>query len=432
MISFPARRAVLAGLASFAAQPARAQNPDVLIIGAGAAGIAAGHELKRRGISFQIIEARDRVGGRMFTDASLDVPFDAGAFYIHWAEKNPWARIARNLQAPVIADPLEIGPARMFRDGAPAAAALPIDSDAVTRALEKVSPRHDQSFADAVAGQPEAVRQRATMLAHAAFGEEPGRISAVDYQRLESGADLGLPDGYGALAVRHAAGLPVVFGAPVSAINWQGRSVQAVTGQGTISARAAIVTIPVAVLAAGSVRFTPALPLGVAEALHDIGAGASTRAALKFSGTRLGVKPFTRFADEGRAGGRISFTLWPYDRDIVTCWFGADYARDLARAGEAAALEHILDRFVTIAGPEARQAYAGGRAHFWWNDPFARGAYSLTRPGKADARLVLARSIGGRIWLAGEASSQRGALTAGGAYLAGQRAAREAAARVSA
>jgi monoamine oxidase len=104
------RRALLAGsmaapfLANTVARAQGAADIDVAIIGAGAAGLHAAHRAKALGLSARIFEARARVGGRVFTDTSLGSDFEAGAFYIHWSESNPWTEIAKKLQIEAISD----------------------------------------------------------------------------------------------------------------------------------------------------------------------------------------------------------------------------------------------------------------------------------------------------------------------------------------
>jgi monoamine oxidase len=97
------RRGFLAGAASICL-PGRAlaaAEVDVAIVGAGAAGLAAAKEIRKAGRSFVVLEARARIGGRAYTDDTLGAPFDAGAQYIHWAERNPWKRIAEELKVPL-------------------------------------------------------------------------------------------------------------------------------------------------------------------------------------------------------------------------------------------------------------------------------------------------------------------------------------------
>ncbi|MGL4242107.1 MAG: FAD-dependent oxidoreductase, partial [Beijerinckiaceae bacterium] len=104
--------------------------------------------------------------------------------------------------------------------------------------------------------------------------------------------------------------------------------------------------------------------------------------------------------------------------------FGGGYARALARQGETAAVNHAMDRFVRIAGSDARKAFTGGRLVGWSEDRFALGSYAVILPGRTKAREALARPLGDKVWIAGEATAGVYAMTAGGAYIAGRDAAK--------
>ena len=105
MMSSLTRRSIVAAGATLALPRAlRAQasfDTDVVIVGAGPAGLGAARACARDGKRFVMLEARDRIGGRVFTDMSLGAPYDGGAFYIHWAERNPWRPIANDLGVSV-------------------------------------------------------------------------------------------------------------------------------------------------------------------------------------------------------------------------------------------------------------------------------------------------------------------------------------------
>ena len=111
-----ARRVFLAGAGAAVVSRARAADVDVAVIGAGAAGLAAAKHLRGLGRSVVVVEARSRIGGRAHTDTTLGVPFDAGAQYIHWAERNPWKRIADELGVPLQEDASGAPPPRLRAD----------------------------------------------------------------------------------------------------------------------------------------------------------------------------------------------------------------------------------------------------------------------------------------------------------------------------
>jgi monoamine oxidase len=184
------------------------------------------------------------------------------------------------------------------------------------------------------------------------------------------------------------------------------------------------VTVPLGVLQAESIRFTPRLPLATQEAIGGLGMGAYTKLALGLDRAKLdGVGLIDAIdLDEG-TGGTTSFEFWPAERPIVICYFGGNFARRLCEQGEPAVIAHMGERLSALFGARVGAAVTGGQLADWWNDPFSRGSYSIARPGRVGAREALREPIGRRVWLAGEASAGGGAMTAGGAYLDGERAA---------
>ncbi|CAA9318944.1 MAG: hypothetical protein AVDCRST_MAG90-905, partial [uncultured Microvirga sp.] len=181
------RRSLLAGAAALAAvRPAAASDVDVAIVGAGAAGLAAAKVFLRAGRSVAVLEARSRIGGRVFTDRSLGLPFEAGAQYIHWAERNPWKRIATEMQAE-LADEAGGAPPLVFRNGAP----IP-DEERLRRRgsfslvwrLINADQGLDRSFAEAIGPAPVELSDAAAGITLFSLGEDPERVSVADYQQL--------------------------------------------------------------------------------------------------------------------------------------------------------------------------------------------------------------------------------------------------------
>jgi monoamine oxidase len=378
-----------------------------------------------------MLEARDRIGGRVFTDASLGAPYDAGAYYIHWAERNPWRAIASELGVAVRDDrTIASGAWLSFENG------TPVDRASRRRQFGELSRRFDPdegavpdvSFTQRVADAPELL-PGARGLARMAVGDEPERISALDYARLWEGDDLIVPEGYGALAQRFGAAFPVKLSTPVTHIRWDGRGVLVESPAGSLSARAVIVTVPVGVLAAGAIRFTPELPVATREGLGGLSMGALTKIGLRFDGNRFGLPVNSNLWDESPGIGGVNFECWPFDRNLILALFGGDFARDVLAKGERVAVETMLDRLTAMLGPQVRAAFMGASVNGWATDPYAMGCYSHARPGEAGARAKLAQPVGERIWFAGEATAVGdgdfgAAMTAGGAFLAGEAAVR--------
>ncbi|WP_267354243.1 MULTISPECIES: FAD-dependent oxidoreductase [unclassified Methylobacterium] len=423
----PTRRALLA--APLLAAPAlrtAASGGSVVVVGAGSAGLAAASRLRAAGQSVTLLEARDRIGGRAFTDTALgpDCPFDAGAEYIHWAERNPWAPIARAAGARFAR---EDGWARTLTiDGRPATEPEQAARRAGFSGLDALlQPKGDDlSLAEAArAGGPDTERAAAG-LSRLSLGEDPERVSAVDYDRLWSGTDLWV-DGYGNLLARHFADLPVMLGCPVQAIDWSGPEVRVETARGTRSAAAVIVTVPVGVLHSGAFRFTPGLPEPHRTALDGLHMGAYTKIGLRLDPAKIDPAAFGDAVSIATGGPTLYFEMGPFERPLAVANLGGDGARDLCRAGEAAAVAFATERLSAILGGKARGAVLAGRLAAWWTDPYAHGSYSIAAPGHAEARERLRAPVGGRVFLAGEALAGGGAMTVGGATLEGERAARD-------
>lgn len=402
---------------------------DVVVIGAGAAGIAAAHRLREGGRSVVLIEARNRPGGRAFTDVVAGCRYDAGAAYVHFAQRNPWTTLAPALG-------LELGPPRTWGGSAPYRHGRMLGPDDARRFSEgrdrffslyarQDPPGPDQSLADLVGDQDPWLRATADRFGRQAIGEEPERISLADLLSQWEGGDLRVPAGYGTLVARAARDLPIAYGTAATRVRWSGKGVVAETTAGEIPARHAVVTVPLGVLKEERLAFEPALPRETAAALDGLVMGALSKTVLAFRGDRFGL--------EGRSDAfdldlGINFELWPFGQDIVIATFGGDGARDLLAQGEAATVAAILDCFVGIAGSKARKAFVASRVADWVHDPWSRGAYSVALPGHALARDVLSRPVAGRLYFAGEATSGGaatvgGAMTVGGATIAGQAAA---------
>lgn len=407
--------------------PVRAAEPDVIVIGAGAAGIAAAKQLQAAGRPTVVLEARGRLGGRTFTDSSLGPSYDAGAMFIHWAERNPWTEIARELG---VQTPNESwgGGFQLFQNGSP----MPAGDRArrrgafgeIDRRLETTDlHERDRSVAELLSDLGPDLAPVASSGLLLSIGEESARISARDYQRLWSGEDYVVPSGYGNLVARYGAGLDIRLNQPVTAIDWSGSRIAVTTASGTLRARACIVTVPVGVLKAASIRFTPGLPARTRDALAGIGMGALTKIALKVEGERFGIAPGTTYFEAGTGSRLISFELFPDNRDLVIGYCGGDFARDLSTAGPQAAREQVVDLLAAMVGGDFRKAAGPVSFPAWWTDPFSHGSYSVCLPGHAGARDILAEPIGGKLWFAGEATAGGGAMTAGGATLAGRTAA---------
>jgi monoamine oxidase len=394
---------------------------DVVIVGAGCAGLAAAKHLQAAGLSFRVVEAMDRIGGRAWTTSTdFGIPFDIGCAWLHAADRNPFFPEARaagwTLQHHEMGlDHLWFGKRRAT------AAELAAESRAEAELAASIAAYKgaDDRLSGLIDGC-HALRVAATFAGPMDFGADDDEISVSDFR---TAADLDpnyfTREGFGALIHRWGADVPVTLGCPVKRIRWDGPGVKVETAQGRIRARAVIVTVSTGVLAFEDIAFTPDLPLGHQEAIFDLPMGLLTKVPLKIEGTRLGLQPFDDLLIERPARHDLYFLAFPFDLDLMIGFVGGDFAWEMEAAGRAAAVDFVTDRLVDCFGSAARKAVTHGTMTNWSAERHVRGGYAAARPGRAHAREVLKDPVGDRIWFAGEALADGLKQTAGGARLSG-------------
>ncbi len=229
--------------------------------------------------------------------------------------------------------------------------------------------------------------------------------------------------GYSRVMAALAAGLDIRLNSPVRQITWQPDSATVRLDnpdQTTLTARAVIVTVPLGVLQAGDLSFTPDLPPATTQALHALAMGHVSKLVLWFERVGWDLPGFIS------TDGVIS-TWWhepAADPPALMGYTGGVAGLHLAEIGEAAALAHALDELTHLFGPHLRQTFLHGRLAAWAHDPWSRGAYSYTPVGAGAARDQLATPIADTLFLAGEATVTNGHVaTVHGAIESGRRAA---------
>lgn len=404
---------------------------DIAVIGAGAAGLAAGLSLQSSGKSLIVLEARDRVGGRAFTDMSLGLPFDCGAHWLHAASQNPFMKTADKLGFAYNSR-ISWADAILHTGGARAPEATEAEAEAaiggfLARVAEAGAAGQDVAFSDVL--EP---GNRWNPLIRKLVGQitslEPEDCSTLDFARYQGeGGDFPVEAGFGALVARHAAGLDVTLATPVTAIDWSGPNVMLSTPRGTIVARAIILAVPVNVLLAGGIRFTPALPVRLMEALHNCPMGVSEKLAMLLDRPIEGLGHVYGDVIDA-SGGRPPFNLHvnPFGRPLLVSHMAGAWGREMECAGDAEVMAVAMDALVEAFGGGVRKRVIRTLRTHWASDPFTLGGYSHAKPGRADSRFVFSEPVGGKIMLAGEHCSIPFYSTVHGAHLSGAEAAQTA------
>lgn len=412
-------------------------NPEIVIVGAGAAGIGAGLALTRLGVPFVILEAKERVGGRAYSeDRSVGTLWDHGCHWFHSAEINPLRMIADRLGHPFRARTM-LWAARYYLDGrrlneAEAEAARGRIEDTFMRIDAHAGNGPDRAVAEVVdLSPPYGIFARWVL--EATSSGPPENLSLIDNARYAgTEEDYGVIGGYGALLVRMARGLPVRLSTSVHAIRRERQGVRIETTAGSISARAAIVTVSTNVLRSGALGIEEALIEPVATALDDVICGDCEKIALEVLDGH--GDPFDGYADAGihcAHGGRaFGIQVRPYGRPLVTAYLAGGLARELGAAGDKAGGAFLTERLVEAFGSNVRKAAGRAKVTAWIGDRHVLGAYSYVKAGRARAREALVAAELAPLYLAGEAMLLDHYSTAHGAYLSGIGRAHQAAERL--
>jgi len=395
---------------------------DVVVIGAGAAGVAAARRLAAAQIRTVVLEARSRVGGRAWTMRGEGLPLDLGCGWLHSADENEWAAVATTLGLALDRTPPPWGTRR-------STVGFPPDELADFRAAS------DRFFerlhgADPAAGDRPASeflepgnRWNALINSLSTYisGVELDQVSVHDLNNYhDSGENWRVVEGYGALVEAFAAPLDVRLDCPATAIDHSGKRLRIATPKGDIRAHAAIIAVPTSMLAREAPRFVPALPDKLAAAAK-LPLGLDDKFFLHIDRPEDIPVETRLFGARDRPTGTYQFR--PFGRPVIECYFGGSLARDLEAEGADAFARHAIDQIAAHLGTDIRKRLSPIFGSAWGRDPWALGAYSYARPGDAGARSVLAETVGDRLFFAGEACSVNDYSTAHGAYRTGELAA---------
>lgn len=401
-------------------------DTDVVIVGAGAAGLAAATRLQAAGVRFVLIEAKHRVGGRAYTEStSLGAPFDHGCHWLHSASLNPFVAIADRLGARyerhgAVSRRLFVGGVEADTATREAASAAVSAAFAETAAAGRAG--QDVAMSDIVAGDAPWHRL-VTHWIGLMSSVSPAELSTLDFSRYRDTVEnWPVVDGFGALVVANAAGVPVSLGVRASAVDWSGRGVVVETDGGTLRAAAAIVTASTTVLSRGGIRFTPALPDDVEAAFFACRLGHAEKIAFRFD-RPLGDTSTTGTVvtvDAGTADRPpINFIVGSFGQPTAIGYVGGDFAAEIGRAGAAAMIDFGRAALADVFGSDVGRRILAATATAWSADPDIGGAYSNALPGRAALRDLLPVPVGERIRFAGEAAAGEFFSTAHGAHLSG-------------
>ncbi len=393
---------------------------DVIVVGAGMAGLSAARLLREQGLRVKVLEASERIGGRAWTDTeTLGVPFDRGCHWLHSADVNPLRPLVEQLGfetdaryhlARVHDGSNWLGPAQ-----------LRARARAIRRELldvDRRGEREDVSVRSALNEDSAHYRQMARWIA-VISGVDPADASTRDFARYrETNRNLAVKEGLGTFVQHFAGDTDVIRNAAVERVALTPDGVVVTSAKGTLEASAVIVTVSTAVLAAGRIQFDPPLPDWKRRAVEAVPLGAANKIGFAFDRQPFAAADGAIAQLEASPHG-LGFRLRPFGAPVAIAYVGGRTSDQLEQLGDDAMVEAAREDLKSMFGSEVVRSVTVTTTTRWRSDRWIGGAYSAARPGQADQRARLAAPIDERLFFAGEATHETFFSTLHGAYLSG-------------
>ena len=417
---------------AFAALPREA---DIVVVGAGAAGIAATRRIQAANRKVIVVEADARLGGRCWTDSNaFDVPFDRGARWLHNPDTNPMVKLARAAGLDISAAPL----GQKIRIGQRYARAGETEEFLAAlvrtnRAIDEASRKGDVACASVLPKELGDWTGTAEFLLGAnGTGKDLRDVSVIDKSRAQDrNAAIGCRQGIGALVVKLGDQVPAALSTPVNQIIWNNREVAVETPAGRIAARAVIVTVSSNVLSAGKIKFTPELPKRQLDAAAKLSLGSYDRIALQLPGNPFGLGRDEAVVEQSKSTRTALLSANVAGSSLCLIDVGGSFGRDLTGQGEKAMIAFAIEWLKGLFGSDIAASVKQSSVTRWNASPLTLGAMSVAVPGGQGSRKILTEPLG-NLFLAGEATHETLWGTVDGAWESGDRAAEAALKKIGA
>lgn len=407
-------------------------STEIVIVGAGAAGLAAARTLRDQDIPYILLEAKPQVGGRAVCDKDVfGFPYDLGGFWLCDDGENPLVPAAQELGFDISNNlfpfpnmPMLLGD--QWESEAQNAARLAYNTTRFD-AMEAVDPKaSDQPVAALTPTDPQWEPILDVWFAIVQNGYQSD-LSAVDLARALPGPYLQVKEGLGELLRAWAGDVSVQVNCPVHAITVQDDGVIVQTNRGDIAARGVIVTTSLGVLTQGAIQFDPPLPAKITEAAAQLPMGNVNRIAVQFDHDIFGTNCPPAFGQYVAPDDCVLMLTRLAGQNVALGYVGGDFADALEDEPEDASIALVCRALQDALGRDVSPHIIATHCTRWRADPWTKGGYTIARPHCADARQVLRAPVHDKIFLAGEATSPTQFAQVHGAMNEGSRAARDAA-----
>jgi len=424
--SFLATSAATLAAPAIAAPTSTSADFDVVIVGAGAAGIAAARRIAAAGRKFVLLEAAGHIGGRCITDTrTFGVPYDRGAHWIHTPELNPIAKLPPHRGIDIYPAPpsqkVRIG-RRYAREGE-LEDFLAIQVKA-NRAIADSARKTDVACAQALPNDLGEWRPLVEfVLGPFGCAKELTQVSAADFAKsAERNTDVFCRQGFGRLLASLAEGIAVRLSTPAISIDTR-RGLIVETPKGTISAHAAIVTVSTNVMTSGAIKFMPELSKRELDAFAKLSLGSYDHVALELAGNPLDADSDDLIFEKASNARTAAILANISGTQLCLVEVAGTFGRELAEHGEAAMVDFAADWLAGLYGSDVKKAIKRSHATRWNKEPLALGAFSAAAPGWQGARHILMEPVENAVWFAGEAVHETLWGTVAGAWESGEHAA---------
>jgi monoamine oxidase len=422
-----------------------AAEAEIIVVGAGAAGLGAARLLQEEGYDVIILEGRKRSGGRVWTDYSWPgSPLDLGASWIHGSKGNPLTELAKEFKVKTL--PTDYDALLIYT---PQGKPLTDDEqDKLTTRFEALLEAVDEAreeaeedmslqaaFDHALTGQNLSLRQKLelnyainTLIEHE-YAADVADLSLFYWDEGDdfAGGDVLFPGGYDQIIKGLAKGLEIKLEHVVQKVEYDQTGVTLTTNRGVFEAKRAVITLPLGVLKQGSVEFSPPLPAAKRAAIQRLGMGLLNKLYLRFPKAFWAEEPeFLDYIPNRKGEWAEWLNIYHYTGQPILVGFNAGrYGRQIEKLTNQEIIKAALGTLRTIYGASIPDPEAWLITR-WVADPFAGGSYSYLPPNaSSEDRDALAEPVADRLFFAGEATSRQYPATVHGALLSGRRAAKQ-------